>query len=793
MKRLLMFFSIVVLFFSSANLSNQPRILLSAFPNGGFETDPTSGQNNWVWPVTNWTWDGTLAHGGTHSARVSRSGGNESGSLYSDLLPITPSTNNTLTYWLRTQNATWSPRVVIYQYRSDKVTQTGVPLVAYANISTGAGTWKSVSYRLQTLPDAAYIRLRIYLYTDTTGTFWFDDISIEQALPARFPFLAGFPVEGSGAVWLSSPAVGDINNDGSNELLIGAGSTVNGWSKAGNALPGFPILTGDRQIVAQIALADLDKDHHLEIIAGTRSPTTEGQCRVFAWRDTGALLTGWPQAVAWNTQYSNNDCWITSVVPADIDGDQDLEIIASTTNNGSGNPGIILDTPNLYAWHHTGTLVSGNWPNWQTAAGIYGAIAVGDLNGDDKADIVVGRDFLYLNVYGADGQSLPGWPIQTYVSQNGGNYDTEQRIEYAVNAPTIADLDGDGAKEIIVTGHVKGPGEFPDVKLNSALLVLETDGTRRAGWESAALGNGILSQIDMPWQPPALADLDADGKLEIVVATEDGWIRAYRADKTVLWSFNYTQGAILFAGEPVIGDINGDGGLEILFGTYVPELNSIDRDGPVGIWALGSDGSVLPGFPLSIPTPGVRSAPSLADLNGDGKLEIIAATRRGQIFVWDTSAAYNPTRLPWPTGRHDLSRSAEYTLPTPLDASAKTVNALNARQNDILTYTIRITSAVPIAGSINLTDTLPDGLAFVPGSLSASTGSASETDGVITWSGAYAGPFTAVISYDATVNTAAIQQIVNTAVIETVSTGVIERSVKIPVNYYLTYSPLIIR
>ena len=71
-----------------------------------------------------------------------------------------------------------------------------------------------------------------------------------------------------------------------------------------------------------------------------------------------------------------------------------------------------------------------------------------------------------------------------------GKYDIDEHIDYALGAPVIADLEGDGRMEYIVAGFVMGPGNAPIH--NSALLVLEPDGTRRAGWETPALGNGIL-------------------------------------------------------------------------------------------------------------------------------------------------------------------------------------------------------------------------------------------------------------------------------------------------------------
>jgi hypothetical protein len=345
---------------------------------------------------------------------------------------------------------------------------------------------------------------------------------------------------------------------------------------------------------------------------------------------------------------------------ADVDGDEDLEILAGTSKNtaaytGSDPPA----APNLYAWHANGSLVTGQWPTWHNTAGIYGFISAGDLNADGIADVEVSRDHHFLNAYGSDGSSFFGWPIETYLYGNAGRYSKDENIGYNFAAPVIADLDRDGQTEFVVAGFIAGPGLTP--VHNVAVLVLEPDGTRRPGWETPALGAGILSQEDLSIQAPALADLDEDGQLEIIVATNDGWIRAYKPDKKVLWSFNYTEGTILRATEPVVGDIDGDGELEVVFGTRVPvQPGGIYYNGPVGLWALKADGKVMLGFPLPVPTPGMFGAPTLDDFDGDGRLEIIAASREGEVIVWDTPTAYDPSRLPWPVSRHDLRRSAAY-------------------------------------------------------------------------------------------------------------------------------------
>jgi uncharacterized repeat protein (TIGR01451 family) len=761
-----------------------------AFPNGGFETNPINPSNGWTWPANDWVWDGSVAHNGTHSARVNRVSGGSTASLWSDYMSVNPTTNYNLTYWLRTQNATLWPSVIIYQYTSGHI-QTGPGLIAHANISNGSSSWNQVNYRFQTMPDAYSIRIRIYIWTGASGVFWFDDIYLDPGANGLYPFHSGFPVVASGSVLFSSPVVADINNDGANELLIAGGSYVNGWDRNGALLPGFPLNTGDLRIMGQLALGDLDSDGDLEIVAGTRTSIPGGQGRVFVWHHNGILANGWPKSVAWDPQYSNNDSWVSSVALADIDGDHALEILASTTNNATTLPGDGENPPpipNLYAWHADGSLVTGNWPNWHTVAGFYGTIAAGDLNGDGIADVIAGRDHHYLNAYSSAGISITGWPIQTFLNSNSGNYQTDYRVVHGSSAPILADLDGDGKTECIVVGFEDGPGNSV-VILNSALLVFEPDGKRRVGWESAALGNGILDNHDPSFLTPAVADLDNDGQLEIIVTTFDGWIRAYKENKTVLWAYNYAQGTSLSPTEPVIGDINGDGRLEILFGTFVTSLSDLHYNGPVGLWALKADGTVMPGFPLPVPTPGIRGAPTLADLDGDGKLEIMAASREGEVFVWDTLTTYDPSQLPWPTGRHDLRRSGTYTDLKPLRASYNAVSPGFVNYGDIATFSIHIVSNSPSVGAISLSNTIPSGLSYIPGTLSATSGIAVESGSVINWSGSIPISLKVGITYKVAVITTTPVVLKNTVVFSTTGSGPLQRTVDLFANFSKVYLP----
>ncbi len=763
------------------------------FPNSGFETFPQGGTTDWQWPGSNWVWDSNVRHGGYRSARVSRTTGGETSSLHSAYITVNPSTIYTLSFWLRTQNATKYPRVVLRQY-TENLTETGIEQYVYANINNGTNDWTRITYQFQTMPNTKAIRLRLYLYTDTTGTFWFDDFGLEKDKAATYPFQTGFPVIASGWNRFISPTVGDIDNDGDNELLAGGGSTINGWTHTGAKLSNFPLLTGDRQLNCQLAIADLDGNNDLEIVIGTQTALPNGQGRVFAWHHTGTLMSNWPRSVAWNTISSNNSSWVSSVVLADIDQDNALEIIAATTNNASGDPEADISVPNLYAWQPNGSLVSGNWPNWHTTAGFYGMIAVGDLTGNEQENIIAARDHHYLNAYAGNGTSLAGWPIRTYFNGPTGDYHADLRAEFGTGSPILADLENDGTVEFIVIGDIKNPSD-QQYPINNGLFVFKPDGTRKSGWETPAIGNGILSYANMPRQAPVVADINSDGKLEIIAATYDGWIRAYKHDKSLLWAVNYTQGEKIFASEPVVGDIDGDGAMEILFGTYVPLEQDSDRDGPVALWGLEANGVLIDGFPLPISTPGVRAAPTLADLDNDGDLEILATTIIGQVFVWDTSTPFDPNLLPWPTGRHDNRRSGTYEQIKPsFGQSRKIVNPTVANKDETVTYTIKVIASAPVTQTVSITDTLPTGIAYVPATLSSTFGVATINGNQLHWAGILSDTLITEIVYGAMITANESQLIKNTVFIDTgIADTPIERTGYLFANGKSVYIPFIFK
>lgn len=748
--------------------------------NGGFETDANKDgkPDEWSWPTSYWVWDKVVYHAGTRSARVSRSGGAATTSLWSKNLPVKPSTTYTLSFWLRTQNASRRPNVVLFQHNGANA-QLGSRYMVYVNV-TGTTGWQKVTYRFQSAAQATYVKLRIDLSNAQTGTFWFDDFDLAEGQTALFPVRTGFPLETTDWIDGVAPTVADIDNNGQKELLVADyRGRVYAWNPSGQLKSGFP-LTTNGHIIGHLALGDLNRDGDLEIVAGVGSTGIGQQGRVFAWNPQGTLLSGWPQNVARWLGYAVVSK-VPTVVLADLDSDQDLEVIAGTNNNNL-TTNFIPYVPNLYVWHHTGSLASG-WPIEDPFdSAILGTVAAGDLNGDGQGDIMTGRDYQSIFAYNKAGKSLPGWPVLTKEPPS-------DMVVHRFAAPTMADIDRNGVVDYIVAGqrrHSSTP-----IAHTTSLMVLQPNGSRHSKWATPANGKNILSNAMWMQQAPVVADLNNDSLLDIIVPTQDGWIRAYKPDKTLLWEFNYANGAYIYASEPVVGDIDNDGLNEVVFGTFDPNHGGL---GPVGLWILEHNGAVKPGSPLAVGSSGIHGAPSLVDFDNDNLLEIVAATNVGQIYVWETQTPFNPARFPWPVARHNLQRTAFVKTSAPsLNASVKVVNPVAAEKGDEVTFVVRLVRTGPsLKETVKVVETIPQGLSYIPGTLTANSGTVTQGSGAtLHWSGSLANIDQVEIRYRARVTTGSLASLLSKTDIQAGSLGQITRTTFVVVNGLKLYFPMV--
>jgi hypothetical protein len=261
------------------------------------------------------------------------------------------------------------------------------------------------------------------------------------------------------------------------------------------------------------------------------------------------------------------------------------------------------------------------------------------------------------------------------------NCGSEHRPNFANSAPVVADVDGDGTRELVVVGDVYncGVGD-PAGDLYHLPFIFELDRTRWSGsgfdWTvipAAEPGSGPRSQdynvIENSVQDAVVADLDGDGRKEILYASYDGRVHAYWLDKTEHGSWPYrvpsTGGAddYRFAGEPVVADLDADGQAEVIFTSWPKKATNATGH----LHILDSMGNEL--HRVALPAVagtwnGGLAAPTLADLDGDADLELVVGTARGGAVAYDLPNTGSAV-VQWGTGRGSFKRTGTPSAPVP--------------------------------------------------------------------------------------------------------------------------------
>ncbi len=460
--------------------------------------------------------------------------------------------------------------------------------------------------------------------------------------------------------WLASPAVVDLDGDGKNEIVAPRGAALEVWGHDGKLKWRY---AAKGRIWASPVVADFVGDGRLEIAVASRD-------EVHLVDASGKAVPGWP--VTWQDE-------MRSLAAGDVDGDGKLDLIAAL---GKSSPSDVL-----MAWHADGTAVAGFPPNGSGASGCASTtchlagcydqnLAVGDLDGDGKADLVAPHDNAYASFHSGTGAAFDAHPGFTNTTKTPGirylhalaeaqqghaeDQSTALQAHFTNTAPAIADIDGDGAREIVMLASVQNAAQT-DREKGVAVWVVRKDGSRVPGWETPFHAPGYLAglwdlggNIVGATNQVTVADLDpAKPGLEILFADFAGKIHAVAADKSELWSFAYTTDPTVLTGGVVVGDLSTDGVPEIVFTTY-----STDDD-ESALYVLDASGKQLHRVALS--GRGAMPVPTLADVDGDGTIEIVVSLKDAVDKVESVRVYTVPGSktncLPWPTGRANWHRS----------------------------------------------------------------------------------------------------------------------------------------
>ena len=419
---------------------------------------------------------------------------------------------------------------------------------------------------------------------------------------------------------IGSVAVGDIDADGSPDVVVGTGAgAVYAWESDGTLKSGYPLqivgrtaeettraTTWDNGIASAIALEDLDGDGKLELIAGAMDQ------RLYVWTAAGEPWGPYPIDVcAPDVCGVSGQRIIASPAVADVDGDGDFEIGIGTneaTNGGNDSVSYLFDAD-------TGLLVDG-WPLYESGLvnqaallplvgeGHPGSLAFADLNADGKSEVaspvMLGQSPLY------DGNAAEYQHLSYVRSGWGSNTNTnEPSFATMSNNPAFGDMDGDSVPDYLIGG-------------DGALYFIALAGRTAADYQHVlAAYSGATGEM-LPGFPRQIEDVQ-------------------------------------FLAAAVIADVSGDGRPEAMFGSGGYLLHAWDKDGVepegwpkfTGHWLLGS--------------------PAVGDIDGDGYVEVVVPSREGYLYAYRTEGRADQ-KVQWASLRHDARNTGNYA--TPIEAQA---------------------------------------------------------------------------------------------------------------------------
>jgi hypothetical protein len=443
----------------------------------------------------------------------------------------------------------------------------------------------------------------------------------------------GFPIS-IGRELAGAVAVGDLRGNGTRVVTFGADwiyafdsggqELVDGDNDAQTLGP----LGGDPANMSfspsGVTLADLDGDGADEVI-GSNWDSRE----IWVLRGDGSNFPGWPRLM-------NANSWAAPAV-GDIDNNGDLEIVV---NNTSGR---------TFVWNHDGSDFFDGDSNPATVGVFHvrsgetfnrSTPALFDVDNDGTLEIIFGTHYRnglsdnFVHALRNDATNAPGWGKNTGVPG------------YTVGHVTIGDLDQDGTAEIILLTE------------DNLLNIWEPDGSVFGTAPYTVVSNAAAKDSRAP--AAALADFDFDGDLEMVVVSildrKNCEIMIMEHDGTV-WPGWPRLLPGLSESSPVLGDIDGDSLIDIVFGI------GGGTDGvPDVLYAMSPDGGDVAGFPISL-AGAVRAVPVITDFDFDGDVDVVYAGFDRLVHVWDMPFPYNEALVPWPTFQADAQRTGVYSAP----------------------------------------------------------------------------------------------------------------------------------
>ena len=377
--------------------------------------------------------------------------------------------------------------------------------------------------------------------------------------------------------WFGSPVVFDLDGDGANEIIAARHSVLYVWDAAGK--PVWRAAVGKEGTTDEVHGSDRQ---YAGPVVGDLDGKGKGEIaiaygtHIAVYDYRGKLLPGWPATFAGPAGE------IRSLAAADLDQDGRMEILAVKSATG----------PTTIAYALDGTIVPG-WPQAKDCekcneyGGFNQNVGAADLDGDGMPEVVATFDAAYIGIMHPDGKPMAA------------------DAAFAKAGPWASSIP-----------------MFHDLAL------------AQQGW-----GADGLDRDEFTDSPPTFADIDGDGKPEIILYSNHEkagdttalgnclWV--LHADMTRAKGFEtprcsdapiftgYYNNIVETAPAPAVANLSGDAKPEIVVASNDGNMRGYGSDGAL-LWKYAYDAAGEPWI--------MASEPAIGDLNNDGILEIVFTT-----------------------------------------------------------------------------------------------------------------------------------------------------------------------